>query len=161
MAKFCGTCGAQMDDNAAFCPNCGGQSAVAAETNQQNVGQVEPPVPPVYNAEPTYGNQPMPGYGQMIPPQQKPSVGLAVASMVCGIVSLVFSCCIPVVTYIVALVGLILGGVSLSQKKGGKGMAIAGLVCSIIALVPAVIVTIVGASTLASLGGLESYMSGF
>ena len=62
------------------------------------------------------------------------------------------SCCIPYVPFILALVGLVLGAVSLHGHRGGKGMAIAGLVMSIISLIPAVIVIIMGASLFAALG---------
>lgn len=96
------------------------------------------------------GMNQQPVYVQPAAPQG--SKGLAIASMVLGIVALVFSCCLPVITYICALVGVVLGGVSLGKKKGGKGMAIAGLVCSIIALAPAVYITVAGATLLASLG---------
>ncbi len=152
MAKFCETCGKQMEDEVIVCPNCGAQAASANQANQQN-GQGD--VPPVYN-------QGGPVYGQPVMPEpQKERVGFAVASMVCGIVSLVFSCCIPWVTFILALVGVILGGVSIATKKGGKGMAIAGLVCSIVALVPAVIMLIAGTAAIADLGGLEGIMNGY
>lgn len=97
------------------------------------------------------GMNQQPVYVQPAAPQG--GAGLAIASMVLGIVALVLSCCIPYVTFVCALVGVILGGVSLAKKKGGKGMAIAGLVCSIIALVPAVLV-LAGALSFASSLGL-------
>ena len=79
------------------------------------------------------------------------SKGLAIASMVLGIVSLVFFCfpylCIPC-----GIVGLILGGISIATKKGGKCMAIAGLVCSILGIVIYVILAIIGASILSGIG---------
>ena len=62
------------------------------------------------------------------------SSGLSIASMVCGICALVFTCCIPYVPQILGILGVIFAGVSLSKHMGGKGMAIAGLVCSLIAL---------------------------
>lgn len=64
--------------------------------------------------------------------QQQPK-GLAIASMVLGIVSLVLFC-IWWISIPAGVIGLILGGVSLATKKGGKGMAIAGLVCSIVGI---------------------------
>jgi hypothetical protein len=107
-----------------------------------------------YNQMPPqgYGQVPPQGYGQMPPqgygqaPEPKKSAGLSIASMVLGIVALVFGCCVPVVTYICAIVGVILGAVALAKHAGGKGMAIAGLVCSIVALIPAIYITVVGAS---------------
>jgi hypothetical protein len=60
--------------------------------------------------------------------QKKESKGMAIASMVLGILSLV----ICWVGWILGVVGLILASVSLGTHKGGKGMAIAGLVTSIL-----------------------------
>lgn len=85
---------------------------------------------------------------------EKKSVGLAVASMVCGIVGLVLSCCVPYLPIVLGIVGLVLGAVSLRKQAGGKGMAIAGIVCSIITLVPAVLMIVAGASLLSSLSAM-------
>ncbi len=62
--------------------------------------------------------------------------GLAIASMVLGIVALVMACCFWFISVPCAVVGVILGAVSLAGQKPGKGMAIAGVVCSIVSLVP-------------------------
>lgn len=70
---------------------------------------------------------------------QQPTSGLAIASMVLGILSLVVSC-FGVVGIICGILAVIFGGCALLTKKGGKGMAIAGLVCGIIALIPSIIV---------------------
>ena len=51
------------------------------------------------------------------------SSGLSIASMVCGICALVFTCCIPYVPQILGILGVIFAGVSLSKHMGGKGMA--------------------------------------
>lgn len=79
------------------------------------------------------------------------SKGLSIASMVLGIIALVFFCfvyiCIPC-----GIISIILGGVALATKKAGKGMAIAGLVCSIIGIAIYVICLLVGASLLSSMG---------
>lgn len=53
--------------------------------------------------------------------------GLGIASMVCGITSLLF-CCLPLMGLIVAIVGLVLGIVS--QKRKPNGFAIAGIITS-------------------------------
>ena len=56
--------------------------------------------------------------------------GLAIASLVLGIVGFVFN---PL--NVVSLVGVILGIVSLATKRDGKGMAIAGLcICPVAAV---------------------------
>lgn len=65
-----------------------------------------------------------------------PTSGMAVASMILGIVSIVLFWAIG---FIFAIVGLILGSIAIKEceprgnKKGG-GMAIAGIVCSSIGL---------------------------
>lgn len=82
---------------------------------------------------------------------QTESKGMAIASMVLGIVSLVLFCfvyvCVPC-----GIISIILGGITLAKKKAGKGMAIAGVVCSIIGIAVYVILTIIGASILSSAG---------
>lgn len=80
---------------------------------------------------------------------EKKSVGLAVTSMVLGIVSLLFGCCFWYVTIPAAIIAVILAAVSISKKMGGKGMAITGLVTSIISLVPAIIMLVTGSSLIA------------
>lgn len=69
------------------------------------------------------------------PSPQKQQDGFAIASMVLGIFSLTFAWCFaPLVS---ALVGLVLGIVSL--RKGKNGIAIAGVVTSSIAILISVI----------------------
>ncbi|MBO5487308.1 MAG: hypothetical protein J5988_10355 [Eubacterium sp.] len=75
---------------------------------------------------------------------------MAIASMVCGILSILLTC-VPYVCYaswVLAIVGIILAAVS--KKQGKSGMATAGLVCSIVALaiwvLVIVLVVIVGVS---------------
>ena len=58
------------------------------------------------------------------------SKGMAIASMVLGIVGLVLSCL--VIGIIPCVIGLILGIVVLVKQKAGQGMAIAGIVTSLI-----------------------------
>ncbi len=77
--------------------------------------------------------------------------GLGIASMVCGIIALVFSCCLYYVSIPLSIIAVILGGVAIAKKNSGKGMAIAGLVTGIIALVPAIILIVGGASLWSSL----------
>ena len=86
-----------------------------------------------------YANQDMnmgggPAYPQNnMQPQE--SKGVSIASMVFGIFSLTFGCCIMYVGIASAIAGIITGIISLKNKKPGKGMAIAGIIMSAIALV--------------------------
>ena len=62
------------------------------------------------NQQPVY-QQPV--YQQPGMPQEpKKPVGLAVASMVLGIVALVLSCCVPYLPIVLALLAVVLGAVS-------------------------------------------------
>ena len=70
--------------------------------------------------------------------EEKQSNGLAIASMVLGIVSLILTCILPYVSW--AIVGIVLAAIA--KKKAKSGMATAGLVCSIIALAVWVVVII-------------------
>ena len=68
--------------------------------------------------------------------------GFGIASLILGIVGLVFSCFI--VGIIPALLGLIFAIVALCQKNAKNGMAIAGLICSIIGIVFSAIIILLG-----------------
>ncbi|MEU8889787.1 DUF4190 domain-containing protein [Streptomyces sp. NPDC048442] len=112
----------------------------------QAYGTPYPPAPSPYGAQPYGGPQSYGGsqpYG--MPPAPPRTNGLAIASLVTGIV-----CCIPVL-------GLILGLIALSQirKRGdsGKGMAVAGIVLSSLS----VVLVLVGALT----GALSNFKEGF
>lgn len=82
------------------------------------------------------------------------SNGMAIASMVLGIVAIVFNCCFAWISFPCAIIGVILGGISLSKKQCGKGMAIAGVVLSILSLIGAIVVLAMGSALLTS-GVLE------
>ena len=56
--------------------------------------------------------------------------GLAIGSLVCGIISILGFW--SVITLIVAIVGVVLGAVNNAQDSQNKGMAIAGIILSII-----------------------------
>ena len=59
------------------------------------------------------------------------SKGMAIASMVLGILGLVFWC-VPILNLIFAVLALIFGIVVMHKKSAGKGMGIAGFVCGIL-----------------------------
>ncbi|MFO8013622.1 MAG: DUF4190 domain-containing protein [Phycisphaerae bacterium] len=86
---------------------------------------------------------PSPPEGYPPPPATPRQNGLAVASLVLGIVSLACSQCIT------ALPGVILGHIALRQIRDsggaetGEGMAIGGLVCGYISIGIAVLVALV------------------
>ena len=79
-----------------------------------------------------YTKAPQEGY--YVP--EEPNPGMAVAGMICGILSIVLCCCSQYITLLLAVVGL-------GKQKAGTGMAIAGLVCSILGLLISVCLIIV------------------
>jgi hypothetical protein len=62
------------------------------------------------------------------PPFVQPTNGLAIAAMVLGIIAL-FTFWMPLLGWLPAVVGLVLGLVALQQPQG-RGMAVAGVVCA-------------------------------
>lgn len=82
---------------------------------------------------PQYSAQPYQASPYDMQDQPKRSSGLAIASMVCGILSVVI-CCGMWVSWILSVVAIILGAVSLSKRQGGRGMAIAGIITAVFGL---------------------------
>lgn len=78
-----------------------------------------------------FPNQPQNQYAYNPQPANNNSEkkGLAIASLVLGIVSLTICCCFG---WLPGIIGAILGIVALVKQHGGRGMAIAGLITSIL-----------------------------
>ncbi|WP_367873790.1 GYF domain-containing protein [Luteolibacter sp. Populi] len=73
------------------------------------------------------------------PVGQAPSQGLAIASLVCGIVSLI-GCCAWFIMIPVGLIAIVLGFIALAKAKdparfGGKGMARTGIITGFLGLI--------------------------
>ena len=64
-----------------------------------------------------------------VPPK---SGGLAVGSLVCGIITVI--CFWSVVTIIAAIVGIVLGAVNNAQDNPNKGMAVAGIILNVLSI---------------------------
>ncbi|MCM1136384.1 MAG: zinc-ribbon domain-containing protein [Clostridium sp.] len=74
------------------------------------------------------------------------NIGFAIASLVCGILSLL-CCCLDLFSPILAIAAIVLGVITLCFKYDGKGMAIAGIATGGVALVFRLIIVVI---TLAS-----------
>ena len=101
--------------------------------NQQNINQ-QGYVPP---QQEYYGYQPY------MPYPQQPSQGMAIASLVLGIVSIVFALFIASfpVLIIVPIIGIILGALHKGKHLPvGKGISTAGIVTSIVAIVLTILI---------------------
>ena len=132
MAKYCMKCGGQCADQAMQCPRCG------AMLGMQNSGHV--------SQRPSGGGSQFSG-GSFSPQNPIGCPVLAIASMV-------VSCCFYYLSIPCAIIGAILGFISLASGKKGKGMAIAGVVCSIVSLIPAILMIIYGASFFSAVSSL-------
>ena len=117
------------------------QNNQSFETQQNNVQ-------PVYNAVPPTS---------VAPQAANPNNGMAIASLICGIVGILCCCCCGL-GFILGIVGLILAIVS-KGKNGGKmsGLAIAGLICSIVSAV----FGICGLIFWFTPGTMDAFMEGF
>lgn len=110
--------------------------------NQNNVNSQQYNVPQngqqygsqQYGTPNTYGTVP-PAFNPNPAPQANPNNGMAIGSLICGIVGILLCCCCGIGA-LVGIVGLVLAILS-RKPNGGKfsGLAVGGLVCSIIAIV--------------------------
>lgn len=113
-------------------PNTSGHSE--GQSEQPKFVPAAPPVAPAGNA-----------YNGYVP--TKLPAGLAIASLVLGIVSLIGI--IPVISFVAcltAITGLVLGIIALRKVAkgtgGGKGLAIGGVVVSAVALIISVLISV-------------------
>ena len=88
--------------------------------------------------------------------EEKKSNGLAVASLVLGIVAIVFSFIGLSIPFglIIGIVGIVLG--VMAKKKNPSGMATAGLVLSIIGTILCAIIFIACAACIGAIGSAAS-----
>ena len=94
-------------------------------------------------------------------PQRTPGHGFSIASMVCGICSIVFCWCYGIVSIILGIVAIVLFIKAKNLDAGVvNGMAKAGLICGIIggvlgiiALIYYIVVVVAAASAFSSLDG--------
>lgn len=113
---FCSRCGAAMGEGASFCAKC---------------GQANPAATGIASSTPPPGFAP--------PPSAQQTSGLAIASLICGFLFIIFPA---------AVLAIVFGHIALSQIKksagqqGGRGIAIAGLVMGYlgVSIIPVLII---------------------
>lgn len=147
---FCQNCGSQIPDGAKFCESCGAPAPeAAAEVVQEVTETVETPVeevaqevqsytePATDSYQQTYDNTSytQPDYYAQPTGGKK---GFAIASMICGIVSLV-CCCLGWGILAVAIAAIVLGIIAIVKGFDGKTLAIVGLITGGIGLIMAII----------------------
>jgi hypothetical protein len=112
-------------------------------------GYPPPPPPPPPGAQPGYYGQPQWGYG---PPPRRGTNGLAIASLVCGIVW------IYGITSVLAIIfGLVARRQIKERNETGDGMAIAGIVLGILGVIGAIIVVIIIATVVDDIEDYEDF----
>ncbi len=108
---------------------------------QQNFGGISEQNQPFQNTGSMGGFNTQQGGGQQ---DFGEAPGLAIASLVCGIVSIIgFCCCIPV-GIICGIAAIVCGVISRVKNMNGAGMAIAGIVTGAVGFVGTVIWAIIG-----------------
>lgn len=124
---FCKNCGKQIDDSAMNCPYCG-----AATANTPNAAPNMPSQQP-YQQQP-YQQQP---YQQPAPaPTEKKGVGLGVASLILGVLTILMN-----LIGIVAI-GLAAGAITSGVKSKNKAPVIMGVIAIVIAIALIIVNTI-------------------
>ncbi|MCM1282426.1 MAG: zinc-ribbon domain-containing protein [Muribaculaceae bacterium] len=143
---FCKNCGNEIPDGANVCGYCGTPVTDAGNNQYQSPG----------NQYQNPGNQyqnPGMDYGAAPDNMDGGATGMAITSMVLGIIALLVCCCVKWwwLTVGLAVVSIVLGALALNRHTTGKDMAIAGIVCSGIALVLKLIVVLIGAAALSAM----------
>ena len=116
------------------------EAPVREETPPSVFGAPAPSASP-YQSPSSQAAAPVPG---QLMPGQRQSQGLAIGSMICGILALI-GCCLWLVSGPLALAAVITGHIALSKIKanpaanGGKGMATTGLVTGYLGLIGAIV----------------------
>ncbi|MFA0815264.1 MAG: DUF4190 domain-containing protein [Anaerofustis sp.] len=156
--KNCTNCGSPMDDNAAFCPNCGTAAApvqpaapetpVAPQAAPSYQAPVEPQPAAQQNPYQTNSN-PAPTYNPngAYNPYAQPSQSTNIPALVGFILSLVG---IPALFigfgWLLGIAGIVLSIIGMVQVKKtnqkGKGFALAGLIIGIVLIVLTIVAVI-------------------
>lgn len=173
---ICPTCGAQIDDNATFCTQCGSPvqnnttpeyapmedhpTELFEETPAYEAPAYETPAyeAPAYDATPVYNAEPY-SYSGSEAPAQDPGAGLGKASKILGIFGIITSCCgFGMALAIVSIILGIIGSKKSSEAGFENASAKTGKILGIVGIVIAVIVWVAGFA-LGIVGGLaESSM---
>lgn len=94
-------------------------------------------------------------YYEDAPAVESGKKGLAIASLVLGIIGVLGCCCFGGV---LGIVGLILGIISIT-KQGKSGMAIAGIILSAISVLGLIYLLFSFGASMGEIGGIEGFQS--
>lgn len=128
MAKNCIKCGAQLDDDALFCDECGAEQK-SQESNLQNDNEINSEKKVTNQSNMVHRN--MNNQGKNNNSSEMCNSGMGIASLILGIISVV-----TLGLFIIPeILGLVFGILAISNKRNKHQIAIAGVVLSIIAFV--------------------------
>ena len=116
MSKKCVNCGAELEDGAVFCDECGIQQTVLQTFGVNGVQSVQ-------------NNLQQNIVSQSASATQMKNSGMGIASFVLGIVSICTFGCL----FVPEILGIIFGIMAICNKNVKHGLAIGGLVMSVIA----------------------------
>lgn len=119
--------------------------------NQQQYQQTPP-------AQQPYQPYQQPAYYQ----QQSSTNGMAIAALVCGVLSLIIVWFLGWLGIILAICSIVFAGLGMKKAKltgSGNGLAVGGLVCGIISLVVCIIAVIIVACFVSAANDVISYYS--
>lgn len=137
MSKKCIKCGAELDDIAVFCDECGTKQIIqhAAAGNEKAFSKVKPQKSA--NSTQTFSSEETLIYSNSI---GKKNSALGIASLVFGIISILsFG-----VLIIPELIGLIIGFIDLKGSNYKHSFTIAGIILSILSIVLFIIMMVIG-----------------
>ena len=162
---FCKNCGTENNDEAKYCKNCG--QSIEPDVQPKDTGYVSmaeqsESTSTDSTAQNTNGYAGPVDYNSIAhsvtdESEIPESTGTAIASMILGIVSIVF-CCSSVLGLIAGIVAIILAQKEKSSGRGDNGYVKAGLVCGIIGAIHSALVLIYYI-IIAIVGGTASLMS--
>lgn len=113
-------------------PHAGGQYTYNSQWMQGGSANAGGQYNQPYN--PYYANMAYSYPGMPMQPQGNGMMGISIASMVLGIISII--CCFMMLfNFLLVIPGLVFGIIAVVKKYDGKGMAIAGIVCCSVGLV--------------------------
>lgn len=115
-------------------------------SGQQNFNGIpNQPVQPQFNGQNMNNMNNMGGYNQN-PNMNQGGSGLAIASLICGIVSILGFCCCTPIGILCGIAGVVCGILSKKNGGNGAGMALAGIITGAVGVAGSVIWMIIGSA---------------
>lgn len=149
----CKNCGAPISEGEKFCMNCGSPVATVERVEAETV-ETKDDFDSLYDED--YNTQSTSGYVNDVTEKKSSGKGLAIASMIFGILAFL-CCCINLVGLLFGAIAIVLGIISIKSSGEGKGMAITGIVLGSLGALSGLVSIIFGMAMITSvIPGLEN-----